>query len=254
MGILDRIKKKEYKGFKEFVGNLDSSPGFKRNEIMALGMIEDPIYMSWVVKNILTMDKFSKLSGDFFDTITKNNDTYIDVIAQSIHGTKYLDVFFESCFSAPLARLVKEALKTRIVVKADEQFKAQCILYREFRKLQERDEVGGIAWHLPPKEIFSLKDGLDVGVVEIKLENGKLCARGSVQNSKRTGPWSFFYETGSILGQGSFVRGQKQGVWTLYYPDGKNFLVGEFKDDERFGKWLIYDIKGGVSEKQYSAE
>ena len=252
MGILDRIKKKEYKGFKEFVGNLDSSPGFKRNEIMALGMTEDPIYMSWVVKNILTMEKLSQLNGDFFDTITKNSETYIDVIAQSIHGTKHLGVFFEQCLSAPLGRLVKEALKTRIVVSAEDQFKAQCVLYREFRKLQERDEAGGIAWHLPPKEIFSQKDGVDAGVVEIKLENGKLCARGNVLNSKRTGPWSFFYETGSVLGQGSFLRGQKQGVWTLFYPNGNNFLVGEFKNDERYGKWSIYDVKGNVTEKQYS--
>lgn len=252
MGILDRIKKQEYTGLKEFVGNLETTSSFKRKEIMALGMLEDPVYMHWVAKNIMNMDKMLEVSPDFYQSLVKRQESYVGVIARAIYQSKYEKIYLESCLPPFVLRLVKEEFTNIKNLKPEEQVGAQYSLFRQLRRMQEADEVRDNPWRLPSKDILQRKDPDINGVYEIKLENGKLAARGNLMGGKRTGQWTFYYEAGQVLAEGDFERGKKVGHWNFYYPEGKILFAGSFQDDNRFGIWSYYEPNGEKIEKEYS--
>ena len=67
MGILERIKKRHYDGFKEFVMNMETTGGSSRQQIFLTGILEDPVFMSHVMKNIHSFDDFVSLPSDEID-------------------------------------------------------------------------------------------------------------------------------------------------------------------------------------------
>jgi hypothetical protein len=59
--MLDRIKKKQADGFKEFVSSMETTGSPMRGQILTAGLMEDPIYMTYVMKNLKTFNDFLQL-------------------------------------------------------------------------------------------------------------------------------------------------------------------------------------------------
>ena len=67
--MLERIKKKQLDGFREFVVSLETTSMQSRGQIFTSGVLEDPLYMSWVMKNIRTYEDFLKLPADEIEKV-----------------------------------------------------------------------------------------------------------------------------------------------------------------------------------------
>ena len=62
--MLNRHKRAEDKGFKDFVKSLETTPLEKREVIFKVGISEDPIYMRSIKQNMLSMDRVADLTAD----------------------------------------------------------------------------------------------------------------------------------------------------------------------------------------------
>ena len=84
MGMLDRIKKKQLLGFKEFVQNMETTAGPKRVQIFMAGVLEDPIYMDWVMRNIRTFSDLLKLPSEEIEKVLMSQEQLLQLFAKSI--------------------------------------------------------------------------------------------------------------------------------------------------------------------------
>ncbi|MBT3983933.1 MAG: hypothetical protein HOE90_21435 [Bacteriovoracaceae bacterium] len=255
MGILDRLKRNEYDGFKEFVRSLETTSPFRRKEIMILAMLEDPVYVHWVTVNLLNMEKFLQVGEDFYRMMCKKRENFPNVIARAIRDTKYEKVMMETCLGKNISRLVKEEFEYMGEVPPQEKIGAQYCLFTEFRKLQDEDAVRENPWRLPAQEVILRKDPPgDIDPYELFLESGRVCARGPIKSGMRQGEWKFYYECGALLAEGEYAKGFKSGAWVFNFTNGNILFRGKFKNDERIGVWDYFDFQGNKSEKEYGAK
>jgi hypothetical protein len=250
MGILDRIKKKQNEGFREFVINMESSSGANRAQIFTAGVLEDPVFMSYVMKNLRTFEDFIKLGPDEIELVLKHQDQLIPLFARSIYGSP--PEFFkelESVIPRLMARIKEELTYLSEVTQRDKE-SARSFILKTVRKLQADETIIGFRWTLPPQEVYypaQIKDGPGI----LYFENGAIAASGLYLKSKRTGEWRHYYENGKLLALGEYSGGLKTGLWKFYYSDGLVKSEGEYQDDERTGCWKEYDRQGIVTEVQY---
>src|SRR4051812_19457142 len=84
MPMLDRIKKRQNDGFKEFVISMETSNPLTRGQIFTTGVLEDPIYMMHVMKNIRTFDDFLQLDSGELETVLNSQDQLMTLLAKSM--------------------------------------------------------------------------------------------------------------------------------------------------------------------------
>ena len=58
----------------------------------------------------------------------------------------------------------------------------------------------------------------------------KLVQRGSFENGRRVGHWTFWYPDGKKRGEGTFEDNQMSGEWKVWLPDGQ-------PDEENRGRY-----------------
>jgi hypothetical protein len=87
MGMLERIKKRQIEGFKKFVVNMETTESQTRGQIFMAGGLEDPLYMSYVMKNIRTFEDLLTLDGDEIDTVLTQQKRLLGLFAKCFHGT-----------------------------------------------------------------------------------------------------------------------------------------------------------------------
>src|SRR5690606_13066699 len=69
---------------KEFVQNMETTPSSKRIHIFMSGVLEDPIYMDWVMKNIRNFSHVLSLESDEIETILMIQEQMLSLFAKSI--------------------------------------------------------------------------------------------------------------------------------------------------------------------------
>jgi hypothetical protein len=251
MGMLDRIKRKQNEGFKEFVISMETTSATGRGQIFTAGVLEDPIFMSHVMKNIRTFDDFLKLDSDEIETVLLHQDQLLSLFAKAIFGaSKDFLAGVESAIPHLTSRL-KDELSYLGEVSAHERDSARFYLLKTVRKLQMEDKILGFRWLLPPQTVYhasKVKDGAYV----IFFENGSVAASGLHLKGRRVGEWKHYYENGKELAIGDYSEGMKMGLWKFYYSDGKLKSEGEYIADERHGSWKEFDRSGNESLVQYS--
>jgi hypothetical protein len=250
MGMLDRIKKRQLEGFKEFVHNLEVTGPISRQQIFMTGILEDPIFMGWVTKNIKTFDDFLTLPSEDIDRILSQQDQMIGLFARCLKGKPVESIqALESVIPRHFGK-VRDELSYLKDVSGAERDSAAYYLIKSVRKLQSQEEILGFQWRLPPMDVFYPKNYAE-GKAEIIFESGITAAVGEISKGKRFGPWKHFYDTGRLLAEGDYMDGLKTGNWNVFYSNGSLKTQGKYRDDLKHGLWKEWDRAGVLSEVEY---
>ena len=251
MGMMERVRKRKADGFKEFVASMESSAPNSRTQILTVGFLEDPVYMTYVLKNIRTFEDFLNLSSDDICKVLSGQDQLIRILSKCLHppDDKKLREL-QSAIPHLMGRLRDELSLLKEVSDQEKEAAAVHIL-KLVRKFQAEERIQGFTWILPPENIYTSKRFED-GECKIYFENHSLAAQGFVLKGKRSGEWKHFYDNGKVFAEGAYVNGLKIGNWVFFYGNGKKRAQGNFSDDEKQGIWKEWDRLGKETEKKFS--
>lgn len=247
--MLERIKKRQYEGFREFVQNLETSPRSSRQQILLIGTLEDPLYMHSVMKNIKTFENFLELPSTEIVDVVQAQEQFITLFAKAVYGDESLIKKLDELVPR-YASKIREEISYMGEVTPVEKEGARFHFIKKVRALEEEEKIHGFSWQLPDVSVFQVVN-LEDGRLEIKFESGILAAEGDIFRGQRTGEWSHYYDSGKLLAQGRYVLGLKQGEWKFYYPEGSLRAQGRFVQDLRHGNWKEWDRSNGVKELFY---
>lgn len=251
MGMLDRIKKRQNDGFKEFVINMETTASLTRGQIFTAGVLEDPVFMSYVMKNIRTFDDFMNLDSDDIDSVLSSQDQIMTLFAKCMHGSDEQKIMsLESTIPRLMSRF-KDELSYLKDVPQQEKDGARFYIMKVVRKLQMEEKINGFSWKLPPQDVYYPKAHKD-GKTKIHFESGVIAAEGEYSKGKRSGQWRHNYETGQVLAEGDYSDGLKSGVWVFYYSNGNIKAQGKYRADLKNGVWKEWDRSGGMTEVEYN--
>ncbi|HLT22880.1 MAG TPA: hypothetical protein VKZ84_05535 [Bacteriovoracaceae bacterium] len=246
MGMLDRIKKKQLNGFKEFVQNMEITSSSKRIHIFMTGVLEDPIYMNWVMKNIKNFSHVLELSSEDLEAVLMFQEQMVGIFAKSI-AKEDIDPL---SLLPRLGNRVRDELSYLGDLSPQEIDSARFYMIKMTRKLQMEEKITGFNWLLPPQDVFfnkHIKDGKE----QIFFDNGNLAAEGEYAKAKRIGYWRHNYDTGKILAEGEYLDGLKVGTWVFYYGNGEIKSQGKYMHDQKHGTWQEWDRNGVMTEIKY---
>lgn len=251
MGMLDRIKRRQIDGFKDFVINMETTGGVKRGQIFTAGVLEDPLYMNWVMKNIKTFDDFLKISTEDIEKVLSSQDQILSLFAKCIFGInpeqqRELEGIIPRFFNK-----VKDELSYLSEVSPAEREGAKYYIMKVVRKMQLEERVFGFQWQLPPQDIYYPKQFKD-GLHKIYFENGTIAAEGEYLKGKRVGFWKHNYDNGTLLAEGDYSDGLKSNVWVFYYSNGNIKSQGKYRADLKHGTWKEWDRQGTVNDIEYN--
>jgi MORN repeat variant len=250
MGMLDRIKKKQIKGFKEFVISMETSGRQTRSNIFTVGVLEDPIFMNHVMNNLKSFDDFLRLNSDDISKVLDGQEQILNLFAKCFYGEEKLIMNLESVIPGQMARLKEEFSYLKDVTQKEKDA-ARFYILKITRKLQMEGVINGFSWSLPPQDIYYPKQIKD-GAHKIYFDNGCLAAEGLYLKQRRMGDWRHYYDSGKLLAHGDYFDGQKTGLWKFYFGNGSLKSEGKYKDDQKHGTWKEYDRLGNMTESQYS--
>jgi hypothetical protein len=249
--MLDRIKKKQADGFKEFVSSMETTGSPMRGQILTAGLMEDPLYMTYVMKNLKTFDDFLQLSSDDILKVITSQNQMVGLFAKCIFGSGPDPVKnFESSLPALVSKL-KDELSYIKEVTPREREGASFFILGVTRKFQLEDKIQGFPWAMPPQEIY-LPLKIIEGENKIIFENGVTAAEGVCNKGKRVGKWKHFYETGKLLAEGEYFNDLKTGLWNFYYSNGQSKAEGSFRSDLKQGTWKEWDRNGNMNKIVYN--
>ncbi len=249
--MLERIKRKQFDGFKDFVQSLEITTGVARQQIFTAGILEDPLYMSWIIKNLKTFEDFMNLPSGEIDAVLSHQRQMIGVFVKCFWGEAPEKITSLETLTPKFMSEIKDELSYLASVTPAEKEGAKNYMIKTTRKLMNDEFINGFRWSLPPMEVFyppSLKNGLN----EILFESGIVAAKGTIEAGKRVGLWQHYYDNGSLLAFGDYYNGLKVGEWTFNFPNGKTKGQGKYLADEKQGLWKEWDRSGELHEVVYS--
>jgi hypothetical protein len=244
--MLDRIKKRQWDGLKDFVESIEVTGASQRQMILINGILEDPIFMRWVTKNVRNFSDFLQLSSDEIAAVVRSSEAMISVMAKALPLRDENDIQnFAPIFPNFFGKLRDEVSYLKDVPSAERE-SAQYFIIRTVRKLQKEEQIAGFKWHLPPQDVFFEKNTKKEGMISITFDDGTIAAEGEILKSNRIGIWRHFYDNGRILAEGSYQEGIKTGAWKFYFGNGEKRSEGRYLNDLRHGKWSEWDRDGNV--------
>ncbi len=248
--MLDRIKKRQFDGFKELVLNMETTGTTSRQQIFMMGILEDPVFMTYVMKNVRTFEDFLNLPSDEIDAVIRHQDQVMGVMAKCIFGIPDEKIIsLESTIPKHMSKL-KDELSYLKEVTPSEKEGARYFIMKIARKLQLQESINGFKWQLPPLDLFYpkfLKDGNH----KIHFESGVLAAEGEIVKGKRCGFWKHYYDSGKLLAEGDYIDGLKSGVWVFYYGNSNIKSYGHYISDLKQGAWKEWDRFGQLTEAEF---
>lgn len=251
MGMLDRIKKRQIDGFKEFVINMETTGLQSRTQIFTAGVLEDPIFMNYVMKNLKTFDDFLELDSDDIETVLTSQEQVLTLFAKCLYDSDPSQIQkMESTIPRYYSKL-KDELSYLKDVPVTEKEGAKFYILKLVRKFQMEEKIHGFRWNLPPQDLYYPKSYKD-GEHKVFFENGVLAAQGEYSKGKRSGFWKHNYDTGKLLAEGDYSDGFKTGTWVFYYSNGNLKSQGKYKSDLKHGPWKEWDRKGVQTEVEYN--
>lgn len=241
MYTLSKHKKKGVDGFKEFVKNLELFPSKTVQNMIFIGLLEDPVYLKWALQNRISFQYFKELSPEdvmkIYDFIRMPLQTFISAMKSDNDEP----AFVGEKLPEPLQRQYWEEREGLSVTFA-RQDQARISIMEKVLELEKRGILPKINWKIPPSDVLEGNsfEITDDGIYIQYYQNGKFALRGMLENRLRAGTWEHFYPDGNIFAVGIYINGEKNDDWTFYYPDGCVKMQGSFKDDLREGKWVFF--------------
>jgi len=250
--MLERHKKKGFEGFKHFVRFLETVSTQRRKDIIESAILEDPVYMVWVIKNMISVDYLLSMDSKEVEAYFNNCPNLLEVMAKAMleHPlkNKIMDEFLPGQKKKEfieLSEIFKEVPKPA-------QLSAQYFLLERVRVLQESGSIHEYNWKLPPhhvacEEINPIRNGL----FKREYDNGQLALEGKIELTKRIGRWKHYYINGQLMAEGAYRKGQKTGEWTFFYANGKIKSRGDFFEDRKNDNWIEVDPDGNENTVKY---
>lgn len=249
--MLDRIKRRHFDGFKEFVLNMETTGSTVRQQILMAGILEDPVFMTYVMKNVRTFDDFLNLPSDEMEKVLSHQDQLIGVFAKCVFGMPDEKIMeFESMIPKFFVKIKDELSYLKEVTPAEKEG-ARYYILKIVRKLQMGEYINGFRWEHPPQDLFHPKVWKD-GKAQIYFESGVLAAEGEIVKGKRNSFWKHHYDSGKLLAEGEYLDGLKTGVWVFYYGNGNIKSQGRYRQDLKQGLWKEWDRAGNMTQAEYS--
>lgn len=248
--MLERIKKKQIAGFKDFVINMETTGHEKRIHIFTTGVLEDPIFMNYVMKNIRTFNDLLTLDEEELGKIILSQDQILSLFAKSLFASKELENYSVESSLPQLAARFKDEISYLRNISPTEQEGARTYILKLARKMQAEEKIHGFNWILPPQDVYYPKTHKD-GPLKILFESNITAAEGEILKGKRSGTWRHYFDSGKILAEGDYLEGLKAGDWKFFYPSGELKSQGKYKADSKSGTWKEWDRQGNVTEVNY---
>ena len=253
MGILSKHKKNGVEGFKHFAQNLETAQGKAFENIVQLALLEDPVYMKWVIPNMMN-----------YTYIMKCNSDHVSKIAEQLHNAPKMFVvcFFDSDLEEKFVedkldrRMRRDYMDEKELVKSVTESQKEDVrnqIVQIIRKLQNSYDIPAFKWTLPPNNIM---DGSNQqikpnSVFKLNFENGKPALVGKTKGKQRNGIWQHFYPNGNPMAIGEYARGVKTGDWKFFYANRTLKSEGKYVNDNKEGEWTEYDKEGTAHKAIY---
>jgi len=250
MGMLERIKKKHFEGFKEFVLNMETTGSLKRQQILMAGILEDPVFMTYVMMNVRNFNDFMTLPSEEIDKVLLKQEQLLSVLAKGLFGMPEEKITEFTQAIPKFTSKIKDELSYLKEVTPMEKEGARYHILKIVRKLQMQEQIGGFKWNLPPQDLFQVKTPKD-GPSKTFFESGILAAEGEVTKSKRSNFWKHYYDSGKLMAEGEYQEGLKTNVWVYYYGNGDIKSQGRYRSDLKQGIWKEWDRNGVAAEAEF---
>lgn len=242
MQILNKYKKQFDEGFKKFVMNLDLLPGKVVKEMIFNGVLEDPVYLKWVLENKLNFEHFLKLEKEEVLKVFRSINYPSMIFLKALKGHPEENTFITTNLpSLILKQYLDDRENAKITVAQQED--ARIKIMQAIFNLKEQGELSAIDWKLPPAEVMSGTSHLidKLGNYTQYYEGGVLAISGVVVKGNREGLWKNFYPNGALHAEGHYTGGQKINEWSFYYLNGNLKSKGIYKDDLKNGEWIEFE-------------
>jgi hypothetical protein len=251
MRILSRLKKKFEQGFKEFVLNLETTTFYARAEILTLGILEDPIYMGHVMKNIKSFSDFVNLPKEDLLSVIKSNEQIIPLMSKCLYKADDRLMSVVESSLGPYIKQINEEVSFIKDLPQKEKEAAEFFILKQVRKSTQEGMIRGFSWNLPPDSVYrplTLNDGFQ----KIYFPNGIVAAEGEVSLGKRVSGWKHYYDNRALLAEGGYEQDLKSGEWVFFYGNGKLKTKGKFISDLKHGTWIEWDRAGNQKVVEYN--
>ena len=73
--------------------------------------------------------------------------------------------------------------------------------------------------------------------------NKNIRTLGVMQNQKKNGKWTNYFDTGQLQSQGEFINNKEQGEWKFFLMD-ESYKSAEYENGMVVGDWNYFDEKG----------
>ncbi len=251
MYTLTKHKKLGLKGFKTFVKNLELFPEETVKTIISVGLLEDPVYIKWALKNKVGFHYFLKLDYEsVLKVISKLGRSGLQLIVFAIKDHELEDEFLKKNMTEKVLFEYEELSKYTLVTEQESNI-GKFRIMEVMLELEMNYEIPSFAWDLPSLEVMQGKShrlGKDGSYLQ-KYLNGNIALEGQLIHMLREGSWRHYYPNGSLMAEGIYLQGEKNGNWDFYHPDGSRKSVGSYKEDLKNGKWIEYANGEGLELK-----
>ena len=221
-----------------------------RQHILMAGILEDPVFMSYVMKNVKTFEDFLGLPSDEIDKVLLHQDQLLGVLAKCLVGMPDERITELSNSIPKFSSKIRDEISYLKEVSASEKEGAKYYILKVVRKLQMQESIHGFKWDLPPQELFHAKV-LKEGKSKIFFESGVLAAEGEISKGKRNSFWKHFYDSGKLMAEGEYLDGLKSGVWVFYFGNGNIKSQGRYRADLKQGLWKEWDRNGVMTQTEF---
>lgn len=243
--MLSRHKKKGYDGFKYFVKFVESLPQHKQKEILESAILEDPVYMTWIVKNMIKETYFFKLNSKECENFFSNFQNGVEVLAKGFFNTDLNQRIKDEFLPKSLIAEYNDIGDSYKNLSNNIREVARLFLVSRIRQLQDTGEILQFCWRLPSPDITNgHTKNVRTGDFSHYYENGQLALSGKLEKTRRAGEWSHFYENGELMALGDYEEDEKTGIWFFYYSNGEHKSEGEFRENLKEGSWEVWDHDG----------
>jgi len=247
MNILTKHKKKGEDGFKKFICNLETSSEAKQKEILEVAFLEDPVYVSAILPNLISADFITKLSKPEVIKVYNNLSNPIKMFLYAFLNTPSEKILVNELFPSNLKRIYDDEKEVTTSVKAGEQETARFTIVKIIRSLQDRLEIERFIWKLPSPMILNgthLENPKD-GMFSLIYEDSNVPAlEGNYKHKQRDGKWYHYYPNGKTMAVGYYASGEKSGEWVFNFTNGAKKACGEYQENLKQGQWTLYDKDG----------
>lgn len=254
MQTLKKHKKKGEEGFKNFIYFLEEAPQSTKNNIIFIALLEDPVYMQYILKNLQTFDRMTLLDSNEIITLIQSLPNPIQTFVYALSGEQIEERFITNSLPPTMKREYQDEKSFITDNTPAKKNAAQFSIIKTIHGLQKNLRITSRSFSIPPSDILYGRSGStsDNGQYEQLFENGSIALLGNIKRTLREGSWQHYYPNGQLMAEGIYINDDKAGTWKFYYSNGNIKSSGEFVENLKQGEWKNYTISGQPSSVKFN--